>query len=495
MTNEIIYRCPKEHPIALSINDVEACKIEITREIFVASKSKEKATNTLCIDLIIQIEKFGKRIQQERNKSSNDERETAAISKPVTINDDSSDGEIFDEIKSKIEEAKKLKENEAKRQRTSKSNYKPRSRSRDPRIFFDRLISDYKYQYENASKRIETKYIEYQIVPDTHPKYDLEWKYYWIRKVKLNPGIDYKSSDFIEAWKKFFKFRLNELKLEDTLKERIRIRQELNLPVEPVDSQRLERILINQSDDKKMAANFDYEELVRKSSPKRKREADINLNEIEQEVHSKMTNRDRLTIIKQKINKPNFSPYKGLQDSQQTEIPKDIRAETPKIMKDDNNNDVVDQNTDVVDQTTDTIDQNTDVIEQNNQADDLVEQSSNEGDKILTMEDHELKVLFTYYYKLSDEIKSQLTAYMEELKNRNPEKHEELINVKLEILSSESSENKISISDDDDDDEDNDEELMRNVSKNAEALPKPSAQESINLAERDTEYVDMTVSD
>jgi len=491
LTNEIIYRCPKEHPIALNINDAEACKIEITREIFEASKSKEKATNTLCIDLIIQIEKFGKRIRQERNKSLNDERETAAIREPVTINDDSSDGEIFDEIKSKIEEAKKSKENEAKRQRTFRSNYKPRSRSREPRIFFDRLISEYKYQYENASKRIETKYIEYQIVPDTHPKYDLEWKYYWIRKVKLNPGIDYKSSVFIESWKKFFKFRLNELKLEDTLKERIRIRQELNLPVEPVDSQRLERILINQSDDKKMAANFDYEELVRKSSPKRKREADINLNEIEQEVHSKMTNRDRLTIIKQKINKPNFSPHKVLQDSQQTEIQKDIRAETPKITKDDNNNDIIDQNTFVIDQNN-----KADDLVENNQTDDLVEHSANEGDKILTMEDHELKVLFTYYYKLSDEIKSQLTAYMEELKNRDPEKHEELINVKLEILSSESSENKISMSDDDDDDdEDNDEELMRNVSKNAEALPKPSEQKSINLTETDTEYVDMTVSD
>lgn len=460
MTNEIIYRCSKEHPIALSINDVEASKIEITREIFEASKSKEKATNTLCIDLIIQIEKFGKRIRQERQKSSIDERETTATCKPVTIIDDSSDGEIFDEIMSKIEEAKS-KETEVKRQRTFRSNYKRKSPSREPKIFFDRIISEYKYKYENASKRIETKYMDYQIVPDTHPKYDSEWKYYWIRKVKLNPGIDYNSSDFIEAWKKFFKFRLNELKLEDTLKERIRIRKELNLPVEPIDSQRMERILINQSDDKKMAANFDYEELVRKSSTKRKREADINLNEIEQEVHSKMTNRDRLTIIKQKINKPKFLPHKGMQNSLETQISKKIRVETPKVTQDDNNNDIIDQNTDVIEST----DRNTDIIDQNNQADDLVEHSANEKDTILTMEDHELKVLFTYYYKLSDEIKSQLTAYMEELKNKDPEKHEKLINVKLEVLSSESSENKISIFDDDDE-EDNDEELMRNVSKN-----------------------------
>ena len=77
--------------------------------------------------------------------------------------------------------------------------------------------------------------------------------------------------------------------------------------------------------------------------------------------------------------------------------------------------------------------------------------------------------------------------------SKKSKKFEKIINQELPVSNSESNGQEIPISDDDD--EDYDEELMINASKNAETQPKVSEQEHVNLADTDTEYVDMTLSD
>ncbi|KAL7038590.1 hypothetical protein ACKWTF_009617 [Chironomus riparius] len=477
LIKEIISRCPKGCPIALSINNAISCKIEIAREIFETSEIKEKAINTLCIDLIVQIKKFGNSIRQ--NQSLADEK--TPVIKSIAENNDLSDGEIFDDMELQIETGK-LKINEAKRKRIIRSN--SRQRSRVPSI--NRLISEYKYKYENASKIIESKYKGYKITPDSHPNYNLEWKYYWTKKVMFNPYADDNSTNFIEAWKIFFEIRLAELELEDKLKARIRIRNALRLPIDPVDNQRLERILSSQSDDERMVANFNYDEEIRRYSPKRKRAA-VNINEIEEKDLTKMKTRERLSIIKNKSNKPNFVPHKN---SQNPEMTRNLKATTAKINQnsiDANNNEMTATNNLQEDHTIQAANNN-DISDRNNQQDDNSEQATTEKDNIFIMRDKELILLYRHYDGLTDETKSHLTAYMEELKRSDPAKFERIS--KHELPESIGPEIPMS-----DDDEDYDEELLRNVSINAQTLSDSSDQELVNVSDAETEYIDMTYSD
>lgn len=94
-------------------------------------------------------------------------------------------------------------------------------------------------------KKISKKYLSYQNKPDEHPKYVMEWNFFWLSEVyKLHSIADPTKLDFTSKWIEYWKHRVVELQDEDLLEARIKLRQRMQLPTDPDDEERWEHIVM-----------------------------------------------------------------------------------------------------------------------------------------------------------------------------------------------------------------------------------------------------------
>lgn len=94
-------------------------------------------------------------------------------------------------------------------------------------------------------KEIYQKYLSYQKKPNEHPKYIMEWNFFWLSDVyKLHGEADLMKLDFNPKWIEYWKQRIVELQDEDLLEIRIKLRKRMHLPVHPDDEKRWKQIFM-----------------------------------------------------------------------------------------------------------------------------------------------------------------------------------------------------------------------------------------------------------
>ena len=106
-------------------------------------------------------------------------------------------------------------------------------------------VSDqYRWEYDRNLEEICIRYKKYEKMPESHPKYIENWNFYWLEEFyKLNENDRQASkTDFTPKWRGYWQKRSIELRDEEELEMRIKLRKRLEIAVSPEDKQKLKWI-------------------------------------------------------------------------------------------------------------------------------------------------------------------------------------------------------------------------------------------------------------
>lgn len=94
----------------------------------------------------------------------------------------------------------------------------------------------YTRQYELDGNKLDYNYKRYQKSPELHPRYQEEWNDFWLNEFyKLDNSAGPNSCDFSSKWRVHWRKRMDQMKDEDVLEIRLRLRKQFDLPVESSD--------------------------------------------------------------------------------------------------------------------------------------------------------------------------------------------------------------------------------------------------------------------
>jgi hypothetical protein len=77
------------------------------------------------------------------------------------------------------------------------------------------------------SKKLKAKYDKFHSKPETHPRYRIEWKKFWLKRTSEleKAGINYDSYDFEGEWKEHIAGKFNEFKASEFKEKQLQIRR------------------------------------------------------------------------------------------------------------------------------------------------------------------------------------------------------------------------------------------------------------------------------
>lgn len=106
------------------------------------------------------------------------------------------------------------------------------------------MIERYRREYDLKYREICCRYVNYKIVPESHPKYTETWNFYWLEEFyKLNEHERNATKyDFTPKWRGYWEKRSQELRIEEELEMRVKLRKELGMVVDLEDEHKLKVI-------------------------------------------------------------------------------------------------------------------------------------------------------------------------------------------------------------------------------------------------------------
>lgn len=137
-------------------------------------------------------------------------------------------------------------------------------------------MEKYKQAVESAANELMKEYQRYQLTPESHPKYDEEWKKFWYRRykeLKKEGKVNPEDYDYTDEWSRFWKIRAKEILHENNEAEEKKIRLRFKLPTsyEPLETKEskkrarsadvFEVISSDEDTREKRRIAYDYEEI------------------------------------------------------------------------------------------------------------------------------------------------------------------------------------------------------------------------------------------
>lgn len=111
-------------------------------------------------------------------------------------------------------------------------------------------VVKYRRELSKKADAINQNYAAYDNHPESHPKYNDEWKEFWLRKydeVKGEPNM----AEITDEWRIFWIGRSMELQEDEILKLRVKLRDQMDLPIELADIEKLKKLERQEKEKKK----------------------------------------------------------------------------------------------------------------------------------------------------------------------------------------------------------------------------------------------------
>lgn len=281
-------------------------------------------------------------------------------------------------------------------------------------------------------KKIERKYSAYHNDPQKHPKFKIEWNNFWYENAyKMKNAASAAESELNEKWAKHWKRRVRELEAEEFLEARITIREQMQLPQDPLDEARWKKIEMrsrNQPEDNSPAEKLENVQEDSSSatvSPAPLRRCIVDLNELLTNIRPHINDSpqpiDRTltkTLHYQEVIQPVEERAQAI-SNYENDSPSQGTAHSMTSKDESNSSSSGNFPTNMNDQSSEV---QAEVVDQ-------PPKETKDPDGTLTNE--EVLELFGFYDSLDPDVVDQLFNFMKQLETNDPERHKLLTSYKF----------------------------------------------------------------